>query len=264
MTVYEGLSLRLTPAPLMRRFFSFVIDLGIVWTVSSVLAVILITLLVITIPFFVDKLPFPVERLKEPQIAAVFVFVAMLIMILLLSFLSDCYFVYYEHKRGFTPGKKCLGLKVVSLDGGRLSWGQCILREFLRYVDLGLVVPGLIAFFLTRKRQRLGDLAAGTVVIHSAQKEETGRFMYTSPEEYQFLKEALQAQPVSQETYGPYLEFSYSYFILQNKPCAASELDWWQEFALKYIPRAREKNLDQDTVLLFFAEHCFQAASKTK
>ncbi len=69
--------------------------------------------------------------------------------------------------RGQTIGKRAMGLWVVDAQGLRLQFNQVVIRNLLRVVDLlpGLYVIGGIAVLLTRQSQRLGDLAANTVVI---------------------------------------------------------------------------------------------------
>lgn len=68
--------------------------------------------------------------------------------------------------RGQTLGKRVLGLRVVDAQGLRLQLSQIILRNLLRVVDmlpLAYFVGG-ISSFCSRNCQRLGDLAAGTIV----------------------------------------------------------------------------------------------------
>lgn len=69
--------------------------------------------------------------------------------------------------RGQTIGKRVLRLRVVDADGLRLQFSQVAIRNLLRVVDLlpGLYVVGGLATLFSRKAQRLGDLAANTVVI---------------------------------------------------------------------------------------------------
>ncbi|MFT5127114.1 MAG: putative RDD family membrane protein YckC [Rhodothermales bacterium] len=69
--------------------------------------------------------------------------------------------------RGQTVGKRFLRLRVVDQTGHSLSFSQIVVRNLLRSVDM-LPVLGLlggICILLNRYGQRLGDLAAGTVVI---------------------------------------------------------------------------------------------------
>jgi hypothetical protein len=68
---------------------------------------------------------------------------------------------------GRTPGKRALGLRVVLADGGAVGLRASAVRNLLRLVE-GLplsYLPAILAILLTRDNQRLGDLAAGTVVM---------------------------------------------------------------------------------------------------
>lgn len=67
---------------------------------------------------------------------------------------------------GRTPGKAALGLRVVSQTGLSINPSQAILRNLLRFVDVAPpFFPGVMAMTCTRRLQRLGDLAAGTIVV---------------------------------------------------------------------------------------------------
>ena len=69
--------------------------------------------------------------------------------------------------RGQTPGKRMFALRVISHDGTPATSGQILLRNILRLVDFlpaGYFI-GVVSMFLTGHGQRVGDLAAGTVVI---------------------------------------------------------------------------------------------------
>ena len=69
--------------------------------------------------------------------------------------------------RGQTLGKRIFRLRVVDAEGLRLQFNQIVIRNLLRFVDslpLFYFVGG-VACLLNRKCQRLGDLAANTIVI---------------------------------------------------------------------------------------------------
>jgi uncharacterized RDD family membrane protein YckC len=69
--------------------------------------------------------------------------------------------------RGQTLGKRLLSLRVVDERGLRLTFSQVAMRNLLRFVDvmpIGYLVGGTAAL-LSARGQRLGDLAAGTLVI---------------------------------------------------------------------------------------------------
>ena len=69
---------------------------------------------------------------------------------------------------GTTPGKKSLGLIVVHADGTPVGMTASLTRNLLRAIDfLPLLYGfGLLAMTLSREFQRLGDIAAGTVVAY--------------------------------------------------------------------------------------------------
>ena len=69
--------------------------------------------------------------------------------------------------RGQTIGKRMLRLRVVDAQGLRLHFSQIAIRNLLRVIDLlpAMYLVGGVATLLSRKAQRLGDLAANTVVI---------------------------------------------------------------------------------------------------
>jgi uncharacterized RDD family membrane protein YckC len=69
--------------------------------------------------------------------------------------------------RGQSVGKRLFSLRVVDVQGRRLTFEQVAMRNLLRFVDalpIAYLVGGTMAF-LNRRGQRLGDLAGGTLVI---------------------------------------------------------------------------------------------------
>jgi len=85
-------------------------------------------------------------------------------------FVSIGYAILTEwHWRGQTIGKKLFRLRVVDSGGLRLQFNQIAMRNLLRVVDalpLFYFVGG-VTCLLNSKTQRLGDIAANTIVIHS-------------------------------------------------------------------------------------------------
>lgn len=70
--------------------------------------------------------------------------------------------------QGQTPGKLSLGLRVVNSDGTPIGWSASIIRNLLRVADLlpFFYVAGIVSILSSDKMQRLGDLAAGTLVVN--------------------------------------------------------------------------------------------------
>jgi uncharacterized RDD family membrane protein YckC len=90
------------------------------------------------------------------------------VFLILLFALEWLYPVVFEVLWQATPGKRILKLAVVHEDGRPLGWNASFIRNTLRFMDFfpffyGI---GLASILLTRHGQRLGDLAAGTVVIY--------------------------------------------------------------------------------------------------
>lgn len=91
------------------------------------------------------------------------------VMVVAFFVLSRGYDIYGEWAwRGQTLGKRLLKLRVVDARGLRLDFTQCLLRNLLRFVDalpFAYAVGGITAL-LNSRGQRLGDLVAGTLVVH--------------------------------------------------------------------------------------------------
>ena len=89
---------------------------------------------------------------------------------------------------GQTLGKRVVGLRVVDAQGLRLQLSQVVLRNLLRVVDMlpiAYLVGGLACFF-SRNCQRLGDLAAGTIVAR-VRSPQTPDLEQVAPAKYNSL-----------------------------------------------------------------------------
>jgi uncharacterized RDD family membrane protein YckC len=89
--------------------------------------------------------------------------------VLLLTAVWLSYFALFEALRGQTPGKRRMGLMVVSIDGGPAGVRAISARTILRLIDdLGFFLIGIVTMLLTgERRRRLGDLAGRTVVVRA-------------------------------------------------------------------------------------------------
>ena len=89
--------------------------------------------------------------------------------------ISMAYGIVLEWRwRGQTLGKRLFGLRVIDAQGLRLQFPQIAVRNLLRFVDALplLYLVGGAAAFLNRRGQRLGDLAANTVVARERGRRE--------------------------------------------------------------------------------------------
>jgi uncharacterized RDD family membrane protein YckC len=130
--------------------------------------------------------------------------------LLLLAFFvlySGYYALFEVFWNGQTPGKRLVRLRVIGDQGRPLTVYEAILRNLLRIVDQlpGIYVVGIISVFLTERNQRLGDIAAGTVVVHekamqdvqpdfpaSSPSQATAPGLQISPEELELIERFLQ------------------------------------------------------------------------
>lgn len=140
----EGIDLPLRPAGLLPRALAFAIDLG--------LRALVLGLLFVTLAFF-GKVGVGLGSL-------------------LLFVLSWWYMVLFEVlNQGRSPGKQWMGLRVVQDDGTPIGWSASLIRNLLRFVDM---LPfgyslGAISCLQHPAFKRLGDIAAGTLVIYREQ-----------------------------------------------------------------------------------------------
>lgn len=76
------------------------------------------------------------------------------------------YFIYFEGTTGQTLGKKAVNIKVVKEAGGEMDYMTAIIRTVCRIIDsFAFYLLGFILILATEKKQRIGDLAAGTLVV---------------------------------------------------------------------------------------------------
>lgn len=85
--------------------------------------------------------------------------------------ISFGYYIYLEGNYGQTIGKMALSIVVVTEDGDPIDYGPAAIRTVLRIIDAlpFLYLLGIILIFVTDRKQRLGDIAADTVVVRAGE-----------------------------------------------------------------------------------------------
>jgi uncharacterized RDD family membrane protein YckC len=137
----EGIDLVLRPAGLVPRALAFAIDLAI----RGLLLLVLFIVLGLLGQF------------------------GMGLATILLFLVTWWYMVLFEVlNQGRTPGKQLLGLRVIHDDGTPVGWAASLTRNLLRFVD---ILPfaytlGILSCLNHPAFKRLGDLAAGTLVVY--------------------------------------------------------------------------------------------------
>lgn len=85
------------------------------------------------------------------------------------------YFTLFEaFWRGQTPGKHVMKLRVIKDSGRQITLFEAMSRNLLRIVDYlpAFYLAGVITMLCTKRNQRLGDLGAGTLVVHERSDEQ--------------------------------------------------------------------------------------------
>lgn len=89
-------------------------------------------------------------------------------------FLPSAIFYFFYHPiletvmRGSTPGKRTAGVRLVTLEGYTPGVGSILIRNIFRIIDSlpGVYTVGLIVTMIAKNHVRIGDMAAGTVLIY--------------------------------------------------------------------------------------------------
>lgn len=174
----EQVDLRFPVAGIGSRFVALLID-----HLIQILAYVL--LIVILYVWAITAGPGAVGRKTEQMDAGGKWFNAALI------FINFCliwgYFALFEaFWHGQTPGKRIMKLRVIKDSGRQITLFESLARNLLRYVDFlpAIYLVGVITMLCNRKNKRLGDLAAGTLVVHELRAEDRVLDAYVSGEDF--------------------------------------------------------------------------------
>ncbi len=169
VTLQDAISLNLKPAGYGSRCLAYIMDLAIrYFFIGSILLIIY---------YFnqdsklFDSIPniLPTEEGQSRINFDSFSNFKISLVILFAFIVEWSYAVFFEvYREGVTPGKKLIGLRVVSKEGLRVNFTSSAIRNVLLLVD-NLPFFGVVALFSTMSnshRQRIGDIAAGTLVVY--------------------------------------------------------------------------------------------------
>lgn len=162
----EHVALRLPVAGIGSRFLAIFLD-TLIQVVAYVLFIVGIALLVSDVPA-----PRPAAGPSSRMMAWT---IAFLIFLHFLAFWG--YFTLFEGLwRGQTPGKRVFKLRVLKDSGRQITFAEAMTRNLLRLMDAlpSMYLVGVIAMLCNRQRKRLGDLAAGTIVVHEEELGDPG------------------------------------------------------------------------------------------
>jgi uncharacterized RDD family membrane protein YckC len=138
-------------ADLIKRIVAAVVDIVILGVVGFVI------MLIFGVPF--ASMGNPMAMMAASTVASV-----------ISALIALAYFVYFEGTTGQTFGKKMVNIKVVMEKGGRqLQYADALVRNILRIIDFLPVfyILGFILIAVSENKQRLGDMAARTIVVEA-------------------------------------------------------------------------------------------------
>lgn len=153
----ELVAIEMPLAGIGSRFIALLID-TLIWLAAIVVLMILMWMLLPGIGAF--------SRVSAQWAVAVY--------LIALFLLNWGYFTLFEaFWNGRTPGKRIARIRVIQQSGRAVGLFESMARNFIRYIDQipFFYAVGVIAVFATRRHQRLGDLAAGTLVVRDRIEE---------------------------------------------------------------------------------------------
>jgi uncharacterized RDD family membrane protein YckC len=153
----ELVAIQMPLAGIGSRFIALLVDY-VIWFIG-------IGLVMWIFAYFLPSLT-AFNRLSAQWAAALYLF--------LLFLFNWGYFTLFEaFWNGRTPGKRIARIRVIQRSGRAIGLFESMARNFVRYIDQipFFYAVGAIAIFVTRDHQRLGDLAAGTLVVRDRIEE---------------------------------------------------------------------------------------------
>jgi uncharacterized RDD family membrane protein YckC len=153
----ELVSIEMPLAGIGSRFIALLVDY-LIWGAGLVVLIVLGIALLPALHTF--------NRISAQWAEAIVIFIIFLV--------NWGYFTLFEaFWNGRTPGKRVAKIRVIQRSGRSIGLVESMARNLVRYVDQlpFFYAVGVIAMFVTRQHQRLGDLAAGTLVVRDREPD---------------------------------------------------------------------------------------------
>jgi uncharacterized RDD family membrane protein YckC len=153
----ELVAIQMPLAGIGSRFIALLID-TLIWSIGMLFVWLFISILLPGIGAF--------SKLTAQWAVAVYVF-------LIFAFNWGYFTLFEAFWNGRTPGKRIARIRVIQRSGRAIGLFESMARNFIRYIDQipFFYAVGVIAMFASKQHQRLGDLAAGTLVVRDRPQE---------------------------------------------------------------------------------------------
>ena len=167
----ENVDLHLEIAGVGNRLLAQLVDslINLITALVVIIAALITGYIVSTVPL-------------DTQTKSIWYGVLAMISIFIIFIQLNCYFIVFEAIwQGQTPGKKVAEIRVIEANGQPLGWAGAIIRNLIRMVDQILFL-GLLIMLFDKNERRLGDMAAGTIVIREHKPDiSTTQLLLASP-----------------------------------------------------------------------------------
>lgn len=206
----ENVDLHLELAGLGNRILAALID-----QIISGLTILAFVIVMLLICMGIDRMGLPTELKSK-----VFVYLGMFA-IFVIFVINTGYNILFEGLwQGQTPGKRLTHIRVVEANGQPIGWPSVFIRNLIRIIDSGLAFIGLLIMLIDKHERRLGDMAAGTIVIRertqdlsldkisletSAKPDQLLDIGRLSPQDYELLLQFLRRRKKLAVEYRPKL-----------------------------------------------------------
>jgi uncharacterized RDD family membrane protein YckC len=113
------------------------------------------------------------------------------------------YGLFEAYWHGQTPGKRAMKIRVIKDSGRQITLFESLARNLIRVVDYlpGMYLVGVITMLCNKRNKRLGDIAAGTIVVHERADEQPLIYQTSTT---LIAPVGFAAQPFAQETLAPW------------------------------------------------------------
>ena len=200
-----------TPASVGDRLLAAIIDYAIIGTYYM------------AVSFGFSRLIFQFRHMSDVVFITIFV--------LALSPIIFYYPICEIAARGQSLGKMAMKTRVVTMDGNSPSVGSCLLRWLLYPIDTVLTgFLGVVFITFGKHRQRLGDLAAGTIVI----KTTSSQYDFFTINDYNYV------QPGYQPTYPEAVNLSTRQVDVITRTLYSSDPDRRNELVYKLAVQVQQ------------------------
>jgi uncharacterized RDD family membrane protein YckC len=159
----ESIALTYELAGLGSRFLAVTIDM--------ILQIVLLLLLIGGLTMAASRIPAPAKHAVASSAEKIGEALGIAILAAVVFLIFFGYFILFEALwNGQTPGKKALGIRVVRDGGYPLDFTASLVRNLIRVGELaiGSYALSAVAMLLSPENKRLGDIAAGTIVVRDA------------------------------------------------------------------------------------------------